>query len=193
MVCVSVIHANKVAAKLQAVLQPNPKKARPSCRKEQKRLKACKEEPAGIEKVAKVKVEKNVKPVPAALAPNREVWEVDSDDSDLEVLVVRQLKPMASLPEVPAVSWMHANNKLTRLSNLYNVDGYGIAKACDEERSWQLLQASQPALNVPAWAKAFSSRWPGSIRAMSSFGASTKMRDTTLVCMCPSWKVCRAA
>ena len=100
------MHANKVAAKLQAVLLPNPKRARPSCRKEYKKQKACKKEHG---EAVKVKTEKGVKPAPAVLAPSREVWEVDSDDSDLEILVVRQLKPMASLPEVPAVSSMHAD------------------------------------------------------------------------------------
>ena len=44
--------------------------------------------------------------MPSVLALDKEVWDVDSDDSDLEILVVRQLKPMASLPEVPGVSLM---------------------------------------------------------------------------------------
>ena len=106
-VCVSaIVHADKVAAKLQAVLRTNPKKARPSCRKEQKRQKACKKEHAVDDKNIRVKTEKDEQPVPSVLALDKEVWEVDSDDSDLEILVVRQLKPMASLPEVPGVSLM---------------------------------------------------------------------------------------
>ncbi|CAE7467067.1 unnamed protein product [Symbiodinium sp. CCMP2456] len=82
--------ANQVAAKLQAVLRANPKKARPSCRKERKEAaaKATKNE-------IQIKTEQMPTSAALRLAPDREVWEV-SDDSDVEVLVVERLRPMAS-------------------------------------------------------------------------------------------------
>ncbi|CAE7828762.1 MDN1 [Symbiodinium sp. CCMP2592] len=66
----------------------------------------------------KIKIEKTGVPAPAVvcLAPDREVWEVESDDSDVEVLAVERPRPMASLKlDVPEAS-------------------------CEEERSWKILQ-----------------------------------------------------
>ena len=95
--------SNKVASKLQAVLRANPKKARPSCRKDHKEKAATKSE-------QKIKIEQTELPV-VSLAPDREVWEV-SDDSDVEVLVVERLCPMAASElAVPDVSSKQINGR----------------------------------------------------------------------------------
>ena len=78
----------EVSAKLQAILRPNPKRARPSCRKKQT---------AVVETDALVV--KDVKVVKAECLPeidsrkDREVWEVDSSASDVEAVPLMAARP----------------------------------------------------------------------------------------------------
>ena len=174
--------ANQVAAKLQAVLRANPKKARPSCRKERKEAaaKATKKE---------IRIKKEPMPASAApcLAPDREVWEV-SDDSDVEVLVVERLRPVASSElVVPEVASMHAGK------GMFHIYFYAcvcmVTKAsCDEERSWKILQASWHLTGglrcKSAWTdNIMNCRLPGAIDTTCSSRPSTRRKVMTLVCI----------
>ena len=87
----------QVAAKLQAILRPNPKRARPSCRKKSRQAKR--------EESVRIKEEKCDEPSTSlsVARSNREVWEVDSEGSDVELL-------WASMSERPGggndASWL---------------------------------------------------------------------------------------
>ena len=86
----------EVAARLQAVLRHNPKKARPSCRKKKPAVDR-------VDTPCAMKHEVKLEPAPSRDGSGsmcREVWEVESD-SDLEVIL---LEPRVEMSDA-SVTW----------------------------------------------------------------------------------------
>ena len=104
MLSVSVPHAwFQVSAKLKAVLRPNPKRARPTCRKPRDPAVAAVVKADTDDVPPRQKVKREISPL-----RDQELWEVDSSASEVEMLGPPSLNMVASGSMEPA-SCMHCS------------------------------------------------------------------------------------